>query len=75
METKQRSFFGSSGMYWRFDNDIRAIIKFFEKEKQPYNLWMLPFDADSEEAKEFEIEYYTPQVEGRVYLGRCDFNK
>ena len=74
MEIKKRSFFASSFMYWRYENDIRKVIKFMEKEKLPYNLWMLPFSDDSEDSKNFTIENYTPQVEDRVYLGKFDFD-
>ena len=42
------------------------ILKYMEKQKYPYNLWMIPL----EEKANYNIEDFTPQVEGRVYLGQ-----
>ncbi|NBQ17181.1 hypothetical protein EBU24_02605 [bacterium] len=58
-------FFASSFAEWRADEDVRVVIKYMEKQKIPYNLWMIPLDNQTG----YEINYYQPQVEGAVYLG------
>jgi hypothetical protein len=59
-------FFATSFCEWKVDEDIREVIKYMEKQKYPYNLWMIPL----EEKENYNIEDFTPQVEGRVYLGQ-----
>lgn len=59
-------FFATSFCEWKADEDIREVIKYMEKQKNPYNLWMIPL----EEKANYEIEDFTPQVEGRIYLGQ-----
>jgi hypothetical protein len=59
-------FFATSWCEWRADEDIRVVIKWMEKQKHPYNLWMIPLEYEAK----YTIEDYTPQVDGRVYLGQ-----
>jgi hypothetical protein len=63
--TEQFHFFASSLTTWRALPDLREVIKFMDKEQLTYNVWYLPVPHDTD----YDITYYTPQVEGRIYLG------
>lgn len=63
--TEQFHFFASSVATWKALPDLRELIKFMDKEKFTYSIWYLPIPHGTD----YDITYYTPQVEGRVYLG------
>jgi len=57
-------FFASSVATWRTMIDLGELIQFMKKEGYPFNVWLVP----GPEAQNYQIAYFTPQVEGIVWL-------
>ena len=67
-------FFAASAATWATTNDTRTLqqlIKMMDKEKQHYNLYLVPCKHDTE----YEINWFTPQVEGTMHLGTFTFKQ
>ena len=47
------------------ERDLPALMKIMDLDKVPYALWYLPVSSETH----YEIKFYTPQVEGALYLG------
>jgi len=58
-------FFVSSAAEWRVDYDVAKLVNSFKKMGYPFNVWLVPGDISTE----YRIEFYSPQVEGAVWLG------
>ena len=65
MEKQKFSFYGSNVFEWKTSENLNEVTAWFEKQKVAYSLFYLPVPNDSS----YNIEFYTPQVEGAVYLG------
>lgn len=69
METKKFHFMATSVAEWKVDTDIRNLIRYMQKAKFfPYNIFYIPLDIK----EPYRIEYFTPQVEGRIHIGKFD---
>lgn len=61
-------FFAASTFTWAQTTDKRTLpelIKLMEAEGHGYNLFLVPLPYD----KEYEINFYQPQVDGTQWLG------
>jgi hypothetical protein len=58
-------FYASSFCTWKTGADMREVIAHMEKEGYEYTLWYVPAD----EANNYQIKYYAPQVESSFVLG------
>jgi hypothetical protein len=59
-------FFLTSAFEWIVETDLKAGMRFMDKQGYEYFIWYVPGPSDSE----YDIERKTPQVEGAVYLGK-----
>ena len=64
-EVQPFHFYASNAGTWRVDNDVVNLIKEMKTDKLGFTLCYVPLPIDSN----YEINFYTPQVEGIVYLG------
>lgn len=62
-------FFASSIAEWSVNKNIDDLIKHMVKAGFPFAVWYVPTNVTAE----YGIQGYTPQVEGRVFLGHWDF--
>ena len=62
-------FFASSIAEWSVNKNIDDLIKHMVKAGFPFAVWYVPTHVTAE----YEIHSYTPDVEGRVFLGHWDF--
>ena len=61
-------FYASTPFTWATttdERDLPALMKIMDLDKLPYALWYLPVPSETH----YEIKFYTPQVEGALYLG------
>jgi hypothetical protein len=68
----QFHFYGSNFREWRTSTNLQEVIDHFRtKENASHNfaVWYIPLSTKTE----YMIEWYEPQVEGRIYLG--SYNK
>ena len=68
----QFHFYGSNLMEWKTSTNLQEVIDHFrtkENAKHNFAVWYVPL-ADN---VEYEINWYEPQVDGRIYLG--SYNK
>jgi len=69
---QQFHFYGSNWMEWKTSTNLQEVIDHFrtkENAKHNFVVWYVPLPASST----YQIEWYEPQVEGRIYLG--SYNK
>jgi hypothetical protein len=55
-------------MEWRTSTNLQEVIDHFrtkENARHNFNLWYVPVADDVN----YEINWYEPQVEGRIFLG------
>jgi hypothetical protein len=67
-------FFAASTATWATTSDERTLqqlLKLMDKEKLAYNLYLVPCKHDAE----YEINWFTPQVEGTMHLGTFTFKQ
>lgn len=72
--SKQHHFFAASVATWATTNDERTLqdlIKLMDKERLPYNLWLVPVPHDTD----YNIEWFAPSVEGVMHLGTFKFKQ
>ena len=62
-------FFASSIAEWSVNKNIDDLIKHMKKAGFPFAVWYVPTHVTAE----YEIHSYTPDVEGRVFLGHWGF--
>ena len=58
-------FFASSIATWMTGEDPEKIIKNMKTERFNFNLFFVPVPLE----QDYEIDFYTPQVDGAVFLG------
>ena len=61
-------FYASTPFTWATttdERDLPALMKIMDLDKVPYTLWYLPVPSTTD----YEIKWYTPQVEGALYMG------
>ena len=61
-------FYASTPFTWATttdERDLPALMKIMDLDKLPYALWYLPVPSETH----YDIKWYTPQVEGALYLG------
>ena len=71
---KDHHFFAASASTWATTNkerDLQSLIKLMDKEKQAYNLYLVPVSHDTD----YNIEWFQPQVEGTMHLGTFTFKQ
>jgi hypothetical protein len=69
METNKFHFMATSVAEWKVNTDLRQLIRSMQRSKFfPYKIFYIPLDIEAH----YKIEYYTPQVEGRICLGKFD---
>ena len=69
---QQFHFYGSNWMEWKTSTNLQEVIDHFrtkENAKHNFVVWYVPLPTSST----YQIEWYEPQVEGRIYLG--SYNK
>jgi hypothetical protein len=64
-EVQPFHFYACNAGTWRVDNDVVNLIKEMKTDKLGFTLNYVPLPIDAN----YEIRFYTPQVEGLVYLG------
>jgi hypothetical protein len=52
---------------WRSGDDMHALMKAMDKEKQTYLVWYVPGKSAT-----YEINFYQPQVEGAFVLAQVE---
>ena len=62
-------FFASSIAEWQSNKDLDDLIQCMTRSGFPFAVWYVPTNVTAG----YEIQSYTPQVEGRVFLGHWDF--
>ena len=68
----QFHFYGSNFMEWKTSTNLQEVINHFrtkENAKHNFSLWYVPL----EDTISYAINWYEPQVDGRIYLG--SYNK
>ena len=68
MSNLQFHFYGSNFMGWKTSINLQEVIDYFrikENAKHNFTLWYVPVADDIP----YEINWYEPQVEGRIFLG------
>jgi len=69
---QQFHFYGSNWMEWKTSTNLQEVIDHFrtkENAKHNFVVWYVPLPTSST----YQIEWYEPQVEGRIFLG--SYNK
>jgi hypothetical protein len=72
--TENQHFFAASTATWATtsdERDLQQLLKLMDKEKLAYNLYLVPCKHDAE----YEINWFTPQVEGTMHLGTFTFKQ
>ena len=72
--TKPFHFFAASASTWATTNNernLQDLLKLMDKEKQAYNLWLVPISHD----EDYAIEWFKPQVEGTMHMGTFTFKQ
>lgn len=71
--TNQHFYASNMGMWATTTpkRDLRQLLKLMDKDKLPFNLFLVPVPHDTE----YEIKWYQPQVEGTQWLGFFEVNK
>jgi hypothetical protein len=67
-------FFAASALDWAMttpDRDLQALLKFMDKQRHTYNLYLVPVPHDTP----YEINFYQPQVEGTMHLDTFTFKR
>lgn len=64
MHQQPRHFFAASMREWRVDQDIEHLIRTMKKAGFAFSLWYVPVAVD----QDYDIERFTPQVDGAVFL-------
>ena len=59
-------FYASSVGEWKVSNDIGELIATMKKDRLDFVLWKVPGDKSIP----YQIKYFTPMIDGRVYLGQ-----
>lgn len=62
-------FFASSIAEWRTHKNLEELIKIMKLQGFTFAIWYVPLH----EREPYQIASYTPQVEGRVFLGHWGF--
>jgi hypothetical protein len=65
-------FFAASALDWATttpDRDLQALLKLMDKQRNTYNLYLVPIPHDTP----YEINFYQPQVEGTMHLDTFTF--
>ena len=73
-DTNQHHFFAASASTWATttnERSLQALLKLMDKEKQAYNLYMVPVSHDTD----YDIEWYMPKVKGTKHLGTFTFKQ
>jgi hypothetical protein len=68
MQKQQFHFYGANWMEWNTSANIQEVIDHFrtkENANHNFNLWLVPLSAEAT----YKIDWYEPQVEGRIFLG------
>ena len=69
---QQFHFYSSNWMEWKTSTNLQEVIDHFrtkENAKHNFVVWYVPLPTSST----YQIEWYEPQVEGRIFLG--SYNK
>jgi hypothetical protein len=61
-------FFGSNYRYWRTSSSVVDLIEKMKTDKVSFMLCYVPLPEEAN----YEINFYTPQVEGTIYLGNYE---
>ena len=61
---KGAHYFASTPSTWRTGTNLEELLKLIKAERQPYMIFLVPTDEDSN----YEIELYQPQVKGTVLI-------
>ena len=61
-------FFASSVASWRIGTDLPDLISQMQREGFMFNIWLVPLP----ESAPYGIEYYSPKVDGAVWLGALE---
>jgi hypothetical protein len=67
-------FFAASALDWATttpDRDLQALLKLMDKQRNTYNLYLVPIPHDTP----YEINFYQPQVEGTMHLDTFTFKR
>lgn len=67
-------FFAASALDWATttpDRDLQALLKLMDKQRNTYNLYLVPTPHDTP----YEINFYQPQVEGTMHLDTFTFKR
>jgi hypothetical protein len=64
-EVQSFHFYASNAGTWRVDNNVEELIKEMRTDKLGFMLNYVPLPITSN----YDIKFFTPQVEGVVYLG------
>lgn len=67
-------FFAASALDWATttpDRDLQALLKLMDKQRNTYNLYLVPVPHDTP----YEINFYQPQVEGTMHLDTFTFKR
>jgi hypothetical protein len=67
---EDQHYFISSVAQWRTGTDLPGMIEEMKRDGYMFNVWLIPLKPDAP----YQIEYYAPKVEGRVYLGAFEPN-
>lgn len=74
MTEQPHHFFAASASTWATttnERSLQALLKLMDKEKQAYNLYMVPVSHDTD----YDIEWFQPQVPGTKHLGTFTFKQ
>lgn len=64
-------YYATSAAEWKVADDLRDLINWMERSPYPYTVYFVPLDIDAD----YEIRYYTPQVEGLFCIGNFEPRK
>jgi hypothetical protein len=64
-EVQSFHFYAANAGTWRVNNNVEELIKEMRTDKLGFMLTYVPLPI----ASNYEINFWTPQVEGVVYLG------
>ena len=65
LDMQQFHIYGQNVYEYFVSEDLQEVIKWFDKQKLVYSLYLVPVPKNAN----YEIEFYVPQVKGVQYLG------